>query len=582
MASNVDGNGRELPDGWAWTSLDAVRVDKSRSITPKKMPEDYFELYSVPSFDEAKPQIVTGREIGSSKRTVSEQTVILCKINPRINRIWVVGNHSPWQKIASTEWIPFSPVTGIVPDYLCYFMQQNSFRDYLALHASGVGGSLMRVKPATFEGYAFPLAPVNEQRRIVAEIETQFSRLDKVVAALERLQANLKRYRASVLKAACEGRLVPTEMELHRRGEVTSPTAPPETADVLLERILAERRARWEAEQWEKEIERAKKKAAQAKRKAAGLPHYIRDLEDVDWIDVLEEDYGGYLPKENRWKEKYKEPEGPEVESLPELPEGWCWVRAEQISEFITKGTTPKANKLFGPGDDRARIPFIKVYNLRFDGTLDFSINPTFVSEKTHLEDLRRSIVMPNDVLMNIVGPPLGKVSIVPDLYSEWNINQAMARYRPFAGYDVRFLCYALRAEHIQNWAVTRAKATAGQFNLTLEICRDLPLPLAPMGEQTRIVDEVERRLSVVGALEKLVEENLRRAERLRQAILKRAFEGRLVAQDPQDEPAELLLERIRAQREGWPVRRKRTLETEKTGEKKRARQLKLFQSDSD
>ena len=161
--------------------------------------------------------------------------------------------------------------------------------------------AVLRCKP-------IPLAPLPEQHRIVAEIETQFTRLEAGVAALKRAQANLRRYKASVLKAACEGRLVPTEAELARaEGRDYEP------ADVLLERILAERRARWEAEQWEKEIERAKKKAAQAKRKAAGLPARIRDLSDDEWQDLPEEIYGRFLPKNDKWKQKYKEPEPPDT-----------------------------------------------------------------------------------------------------------------------------------------------------------------------------------------------------------------------------------------------------------------------------
>ena len=112
-----------------------------------------------------------------------------------------------------------------------------------------------------------PFPPLREQHRIVAEIEAQFTRLDASVAALRRARANLKRYRASVLKAACEGWLVPTEAELaHSEGRDYEP------AGVLLERILAERRARWES-------------------------------------------------REKR-RGKYEEPSAPDASGLPELPEG--------------------------------------------------------------------------------------------------------------------------------------------------------------------------------------------------------------------------------------------------------------------
>ena len=205
--------------------------------------------------------------------------VLLCKINPRINRVWVVRDYSPYRKIASTEWLCFSELSGLFPDFTCYYLQQDSFRNYLATNASGVGGSLMRVRDTTFANYPFPLAPLAEQRRIVAEIEKQFTRLDASVAALKRVQANLKRYRASVLKAACEGKLVPAEAEL-----ALSEGRDYEPADRLLERILSERRARWES---------------QEKRRV-----------------------------------KYKEPVAPDTSDLPELPEGWVWASLPQLGEL--------------------------------------------------------------------------------------------------------------------------------------------------------------------------------------------------------------------------------------------------------
>ena len=196
-----------LPANWVTTTLGDVRQDNSKSIDPSKLPGQKFELYSVPSFSGGRPEIVYGSNIGSSKRIVDKDTVLLCKINPRINRAWVVGDYSDHPKIASTEWLGFSVVEGLFSNFLCYYLQQDAIRDYLAANASGVGGSLMRVRAATFSDYSLPLPPLPEQHRIVAEIEKQFTRLDASVAALRRAQANLKRYRASVLKDACEGSL---------------------------------------------------------------------------------------------------------------------------------------------------------------------------------------------------------------------------------------------------------------------------------------------------------------------------------------------------------------------------------------
>jgi type I restriction enzyme S subunit len=375
--------------------------------------------------------------------------------------------------------------------------------EYIAAAHGGAG--LAHITKGRFEESVLRVAPLNEQRRIVAEIDKQFSRLDDAISALKRVQANLKRYRASVLKAACEGRLVPTEAELARKeGRDYEP------ASELLKRILAERRAKWEADQ-------------------------LKTMPAA-----------GKAPKDQEWKESYKEPAGLDQTDLPVLSEGWTWVRAEQVCGFITKGTTPAAHKLHqGWGD----VPYVKVYNLTTFGGLDFTVNPTFVDQATHTIELSRSKVYPSDVLMNIVGPPLGKVSIVPDQYPEWNVNQAIAIFRPLKGLSSSYLSYMLLTSTILSWATFRAKATAGQFNLTLELCRDLPLPLPPEAEQSRITEELGLRLNAVDSAYSAVEKNHSRARSLRHAVLSAAFSGKLVPQDPNDEPASALLERIRAER---------------------------------
>ena len=199
--------------------------------------------------------------------------------------------------------------------------------------------------------------------------------------------------------------------------------------------------------------------------------------------------------------------------------------RLEELCFFITKGTTPrKASMSSGTGE----IPFIKVYNLTSDNSLDFSINPTFVSGETHKGFLGRSIVYPGDVLMNIVGPPMGKVSIVPDTYPEWNINQAIARFRCLNGLCNKYLAYFLGYSDTIRKMTSKAKATAGQFNLTLEICRDIQIPIPPVEKQKQIIVEIESRISVCDRIEKTVDAALQQAESMRQSILKKAFEGKL------------------------------------------------------
>jgi type I restriction enzyme S subunit len=190
---------------------------RSRGIVPASSPSETFELYSVPAFESRRPEVVAGSEIGSNKQMVDPGTVLLCKINPRINRAWTVGSFTKHQKIASTEWITFPPHADLEPRYLAHYLSRKEIRDYLAANASGVGGSLMRVKASTVEDLPLLLPIVDEQRRIVAEIEKQLSRLEEAVANLQRVKANLRRYVAVTLHSAFAGKLVPTEAELARQ-----------------------------------------------------------------------------------------------------------------------------------------------------------------------------------------------------------------------------------------------------------------------------------------------------------------------------------------------------------------------------
>ena len=147
---------------------------------------------------------------------------------------------------------------------------------------------------------------------------------------------------------------------------------------------------------------------------------------------------------------------------------------------------------------------------------------------------------------MNIVGPPLGKVAVVPADFPEWNTNQAVVVYRTGPQLFSQFLAMSLRTNAVLSALLKTSKTTAGQVNLSLTASRGVLIPVPPLAEQHAIVAEVERRLSVVDRTESQITIELKRAARLRQSILKRAFEGKLVPQDPNDEPASVLLERMR------------------------------------
>ena len=243
------------------------------------------------------------------------------------------------------------------------------------------------------------------------------------------------------------------------------------------------------------------------------------------------------------WREEKSEPD-------------WLVANAEDVCEWITKGTTPSKDKMY---ELVGEIPYIKVYNLCFDGSLDFTINPTFIDRNTHEVVLKRSKIFPGDVLMNIVGPPLGKVSIVPSLYPEWNINQAIALFRVKNRIKNTFLAYVLMNEKMIAEIVMKSKATAGQFNVTLEICRAIEIPVPSLSEQQEIVRRVEALFAKADRIEAQYKNARQQVDRLTPALLAKAFRGELVPQDPKDEPASVLLERVKEARSiAQPAKAKR------------------------
>ena len=199
---------RNLPDYWVTANLLEISEPISISINPKDFRHERFTLHSVPSFELRSPEELQGREIGSNKQIVSAGTLLVCKINPRINRIWIVGHHTN-RVLPSTEWIAIKASPEINTKYLSFYLQNEHVRQHLAENASGVGGSLMRIRPWVLSALSLPLPSVAEQRRIVDEIEKQFTRLDSAVRSLDAIKRHLERYRAAILKAAFEGNLVP-------------------------------------------------------------------------------------------------------------------------------------------------------------------------------------------------------------------------------------------------------------------------------------------------------------------------------------------------------------------------------------
>ena len=162
------------------------------TVNPLNSPDTIYELYSVPSFDSDYPEVLHGSEIGSSKVTIEENDVLVCKINPRINRVWIVKHHTKHQLIASSEWVIIrSPENN--PRYLMYYFQSPTFRTYINSGLTGIGGSLTRAQPKQIAKYPVPLPSIELQDRIAATLDKlqsiithrkqQLKKLDELVKA---------------------------------------------------------------------------------------------------------------------------------------------------------------------------------------------------------------------------------------------------------------------------------------------------------------------------------------------------------------------------------------------------------------
>lgn len=379
--------------------------------------------------------------------------------------------------------------------WLQWFINSPRFRTKIAALQSG--STRKRISRGNLAKIPLPVPPPAEQHRIVAKIEELFSDLDAGVAVLTRVRAKLNRYRASVLKAAVEGRLTAAWRAAH-------PDVEP--AEKMLKRILTERRAKWEAEQLRKYAEKGKEP-----------------------------------PK--GWKDKYSEPDPPVVGDLPSLPEHWVWTRLEQLTVMGPQNGVYYPKSRYGAG-----TPIIRI-----DDYQDFWSRPSRELQcvQAPQKDVAVYGLRPGDLVINRVNSMthLGKCLVVTDRNLPALFESNMMRQTLASEALPEFVSYYLRSSPGKARLVDNAKWAVNQASINQTDVGNSLVPLPPLADQAEIVAEVDRRLSVVDAVETEVEHALQRAGRLRQSILKRAFEGGLVPQDPNDEPAEKLLERLRTER---------------------------------
>ena len=352
----------------------------------------------------------------------------------------------------------------------------------------------------SIEEVPLPLPPLPEQNHIVAAIEQQFTRLDNAVASLQRARARAKQYHTSLLKAAVEG-------ELTKDWRAEHPAE--ETGAQLLARILAERRTRWEEEQLAKMRER------------------------------------GVTPKDDKWKQAYKEPQGPDVEQLPALPEGWCWATVENLLlESPCNGISIKGSET-PPGFPALKLSAMSDSGFDYDDRRYIIISDGIAGPLAIQKG--DFFVSRGNGSLHLVGR--GTLAQTPPEHIVFPDTMIRLRFMNI-GWLRHYIAYVWPSKFVRKQIEAKARTTAGIYKISQSDIKSFVLPLPSLAEQEQIVAEVEARLSNIAQMEETIEASLKRAEHERQSILREAFAGRLVPQNPEDEPASMLLERIRKERE--------------------------------
>ncbi|MCF6753015.1 restriction endonuclease subunit S [Pseudomonas stutzeri] len=435
----------ELPNGWVSTTIGEINDYSSGNIDPLKSPEQVFELYSVPIYPTGRPEHLPGQDIGSTKQCVEPGDVLLCKINPRINRVWMVGPKSELPQIGSSEWVVIRQPL-IHSSFLRYQLSESSFRDKLCSEVSGVGGSLTRAQPKKVATYPLVLPPFAEQTRIAAKLDELLAQVDTLKARIDCIPALLKRFRQSVLAAAVSGRLT---------------------------------------EEW-------------------------RRTHDID---------------------------EPEV--------SWKAIELVEISALVTSGSRGWADYYASNG-----AIFIRSQDINTD---ELDTSETAFVRLPESSEGKRTRVQVQDILITITGANVGKVAHVKQALPEAYVSQHVALVRLQRPELAPFVELYLKDVGSGRKKLTELAYGGGKPGLNLSNIRDLAFALPSLEEQTEIVLRVEQLFAFAEQLEAKVATAQARIDRLTQSILAKAFRGELAPQDPNDEPASLLLERIQAQRAAAP-----------------------------
>ena len=427
---------------------------------------------------------------------------------------------------------------GVDAGFLYYQMSSDSVQRSIREMSSNTT-NISNVSGAKLKTLGLHIPPAAEQTRIVAKLEELLSDLDAGVAELKAAQKKLAQYRQSLLKAAVEGALTADWRTVRKavRPELveglpsvhpstsSGRTDEPETGAQLLARILTERRARWEAKQ---------------------LARFQQQ--------------GKAPPKD--WQTKYPEPVQPDTSDLPELPEGWVWASLDMLGEIasgVAKGTKR---------DDAVEVrevPYLRVANVQ-RGFLDLSEVKTILATERDIAELT---LQAGDILFNEGGDrdKLGRGWVWRNEVESCIHQNHVFRMRLYLPEVLPELISHHGNTFGKTWFQSAGKQTTNLASINMTMLRVFPVPLGPADEQRELLNQLDVQIEQLDRQENAVEHALKQSTAQRQNILRAAIAGQLVPQDPNDEPASVLLERIRAER----VEREKMPKIRKIRQKKEA-----------
>jgi len=470
------------------------KIDFERVKYIKESEPDFIEKYQILKNDILLSHINSDSHLGKTAIYKNENKVFIHGINL----------------------LKLRPSPEINADFLLHQFRFKKIKgDFIAVAQRAVNQS--SINQRKLKVFDFTIAPLPEQRAIVAKIEELFSDLDKGIADLKKAQDQLKVYRQAVLKKAFEG-------ELTKEWREQQQDLP--TADELLEQIKEERQKHYEQqlENWKQAVKAREENGNEGKK--PGKPKFLKELEEFTDEDLFE---------------------------LHELDSYWNWVKVDKLCQYDQSAM--KA----GPFGSSLKKAFYtesgyKIYGQEQVISGDYKFGNYYVNNEKY-QSLINCAVKPHDVLISLVGT-VGKVLILPEDCEAGLINPRLVKFSLNDFYSEQFFKYFFESGFIKSIYKLKNHGTTMDV-LNLGIIKELPFPLCSKKEQHQIVQEIESRLSVCDKVEESITESLEKAKALRQSVLKKAFEDTLLSEEeiaackaaPDYEPASVLLEKIKAEK---------------------------------